>query len=340
MIVWQDSLLSFCYDRPPVVSLRGLSVDNDISSGCNLTYIDVMHCLCRLGLEITTADRDTQEITLSLNMLNALDNIYQQGQPHLRFRESCKSMQDNLENLALKMHVSLAASVLSRPAMKQALALDPSYSILRERAKTSLLDASTAFLEFQALSVIPLRTWSMVHTVLSSTLLLCLWEETRNDKESRDLQQRVIEVFSAGSVGNSASASVNGQWLSARHIRALVTLRNAVGTALDREPGRRNFGENPTMPDMFSPLPTFEYVPIGIATVDIRILTSIYSLSPGLPEGFDQIGVSPISYLDSIMNGMYMLAGLCRLLMTQCLCLTSRRNPHSHPSGNKRLLDR
>lgn len=260
MIVWQDSLLSFCYDRPPVASHRGWSFDNAVSSGRNLSYIDVMHSLCRLGLEITTADRNTQEMALSLDMLNTLDNLYQQGQPHLRFRESCKSMQDNLENLALKMHVSLAASVLSRPAMKQAQALDPSYSILRERAKASLLDASKAFLEFQALSGIPLRTWSMVHTVLSSTLLLCLWEETRNDRETRDLQHRVIEVFSAGSINNSASASENGQWLSARHIRALITLRNAVGTALDRETEGRNPNENPMMSGTFSPMPTFEYV--------------------------------------------------------------------------------
>lgn len=75
----------------------------------------------------------------------------------------------------------------------------------------------------------------MVHTVLSSTLLLCIWEETRNDPECRSLQQRVIDVFSssdskASEDGTSLSDS-DSQWLSARHIRALVTLRGA----LDRE---------------------------------------------------------------------------------------------------------
>ena len=83
----------------------------------------------------------------------------------------------------------------------------------------------------------------MVHTVLSSTLLLCIWEETRNDPECRSLQQRVIDVFSSSDSrvsddGTSVSDS-ESQWLSARHIRALVTLRSA----LDRE-GEMGSAEN------------------------------------------------------------------------------------------------
>lgn len=69
----------------------------------------------------------------------------------------------------------------------------------------------------------------MVHTVLSSTLLLCIWEETRNDPECRDVQQRVIDVFASSDsrTVDEAGAENDGQWLSARHIRALVTLRGA-----------------------------------------------------------------------------------------------------------------
>jgi hypothetical protein len=111
----------------------------------------------------------------------------------------------------------------------------PQSELLRSRAKGSLIDASKAFLEFQALSVVPLRSWSMVHTVLSSTLLLCIWEETRNDPECRSLQQRVIDVFSSSdskvSEDGTSSSDSDSQWLSARHIRALVMLRGA----LDRE---------------------------------------------------------------------------------------------------------
>ncbi|KAH8432500.1 Zn(II)2Cys6 transcription factor [Aspergillus melleus] len=287
-IVWQDSLLCLCYDRPPVVSIAGWTPDNSIFNRLDLSFTEIMHYVCRIALGITTSEvRDAQEVTRALEMLNSLDAVFQRAQPHLRNRGDCRTLHHNLEHLALKMHLSLAGSVLSRPALKSSQVREEAwYDILRTRAKTSLIDASKAFLEFQALSIVPLRSWSMVHTVLSSTLLLCIWEETRNDAECRDLQQRVIEVFSAagsvGSVGNAASQ--NGQWLSERHIRALITLRNAVGNALDQSREQGHPSENP--PYLEALFPENQFFPV-------------------FPEGYgtlDQTGVSPISYLDSIMN--------------------------------------
>ncbi|GES66816.1 phenylacrylic acid decarboxylase [Aspergillus terreus] len=282
-IVWQDSLLSLCYDRPPIVSLKGWSLENTIYTKQGLSFTDVMHCLSRLGIEVTTADRDIQETAFYLNMLNHLDEVYQRALPHLTSRDNCRSMHEHLEHLALKMHLSLFVAVLTRPALRQPQIQDSSYGVLRERAKTSMIDASRAFLEFQALSVVPLRTWSMVHTALTSTLLLSTWDETRNDPESRDLQQRVIEVFSAvGSVGQPGdSAPEYGQWLSGRHIRALITLRNTVRYTLNQEREVGGLEENHILSETL--LPTFD-------------------LPPGFPEAVDQVGASPVSYLDSIMN--------------------------------------
>lgn len=220
-----------------------------------------MHYLCRMSLDILKSeDMEMHGTSRSLDALTALDNIHDRAKPHLRSRMDCRNLHDNLEHLTLKMHVSLGVSVLCRPAIKQNHPDDPQYGheLLRTRAKASLIDASKAFLDFQALSVVPLRTWSMVHTVLSSTLLLCVWEETRHDPECRDLQQRVIEVFSAAEIptGDSRPAA-NGQWLSERHIRALVTLRNAVGSVLDQQ-GEENIHNSAT--DVDNPFPAFPYV--------------------------------------------------------------------------------
>lgn len=247
-MVWQDSLLCLCYDRTPAVSITGWAPDNTFLTRLGLSFTEIMHYLCRIGLDITPSEvREGQEVVRALGMLNSLDEVLQRTQPHLRNRGDCKTLHQNLEHLALKMHLSLVSSVLSRPALNRSHVREPSYDTLRARAKTSLVDASKTFLEFQALSTVPLRSWSMVHTVLSSTLLLCIWEETRNDTECRELQQQIIEVFSAagsvGSVGNVASR--NGLWLSEQHIRALITLRNAVGNALDQARQQGNPGENP-----------------------------------------------------------------------------------------------
>ncbi|RAQ75233.1 hypothetical protein COH21_002255 [Aspergillus flavus] len=152
ILVWQDSMLSLCYDRPPIVFVR---------SSASLSFTDVLHYLCRLGIEVTTADRDTQETTFYLNILNHLEYVDQRSLPHLTSLQNCKSMHDNLERLELKMHFYLVVAVLTRPALKQSQIQDQLYGILRERAKASIIDTSRAFLDFQALSVVLLRTWSM-----------------------------------------------------------------------------------------------------------------------------------------------------------------------------------
>lgn len=202
-------------------------------AGDNLSYADITDFICRLSLKVM-AEPEAQDISHSVNALARMDNAYRRAQPHLQARENCKTFHQHLECLALKMHISLCVSYICRPAIRRShnsiKASD--HDLLRRRAKESLIQASKVFLDFQALSTVPLRSWSMVHTALSSTLLLCIWEETRNDSECRDLQQRVTEVFAAAEPKpnddpSSASASESWQWLSERHARALVTLRNA-----------------------------------------------------------------------------------------------------------------
>lgn len=245
-IVWQDSLLCLCYDRPPIVTVTGWPLDQPIFEQQDLSYESVMHLICRLGLDIMRAETiGLDEFDQAIGYLQRLDNISQRGQSYLQSRQNCTSLQQNLQHLALRMHTSFCVSVICRPAMKKTnpQLLHPQSELLRSRAKGSLIDASKAFLEFQALSVVPLRSWSMVHTVLSSTLLLCIWEETRNNPECRSLQQRVIDVFSTSdskiSDDGTSLSDTGNQWLSARHIRALVTLRSA----LDRE-GEMGIAEN------------------------------------------------------------------------------------------------
>ncbi|KAJ5761787.1 uncharacterized protein N7511_005169 [Penicillium nucicola] len=286
-IVWQDSLLCLCYDRPPIVTLTGWSPDNSLLQKQDLSYQEVMHFITRLGLDIMRPENPgASENDRSIDALQQIDNLYRRGKPHLQARDNCIAFQEHLEHLALKIHSSFCVSVVCRPAMKQSQGqpLLMQQDLLRARAKGSLIDASRAFLDFQALSVVPLRSWSMVHTVLSSTLLLCIWEETRNDPECRDLQQKVIDVFSsadwkASDEGNPGSEN-EGQWLSARHIRALVTLRSALDRQQDVSVQENEaWTSDGVNPGQFST-----------------------SMSDGMFDVGNMFDTSPLSYLDSIMN--------------------------------------
>jgi hypothetical protein len=302
-IVWQDSLLCLCYDRPPIVTLTGWSLDNSLLQRQDLSYREVMYFLTRLGLDIMQPEIfGASEADRSIEALQQVDILYQRGKPHLQARENCITFQEHLEHLALRMHFSFCVSVVCRPAMKQSQTqpLLMQTGILRARAKGSLIDASRAFLGFQALSVVPLRSWSMVHTVLSSTLLLCIWEETRNDPECRDLQQKVIEVFSsadskASDEGGSGSEN-EGQWLSARHIRALVTLRSALDRQQDMSvPENETWTGAGVNPAQFAS----RYVFLSRITIS----TDLCSFLDGFFDVANPLDTSPVSYLDSIMNG-------------------------------------
>ncbi|KAL4949837.1 fungal-specific transcription factor domain-containing protein [Aspergillus filifer] len=302
MTVWQDTLLSLCYDRPPIVSSRGWS-PIAVSVPSNLGYVDLMHYICWIALKVMQIDETPDsEPTQNLSLLAELDRTYEGAQPHLLQRDSCKNLQQHLEHLALRMHFSFAVSALCRPAIRSSphIHQDPRYATLRSRAKQSLIMASKTFLDFQALSIVPLRTWSMVHTVLSSTLLLCTWQETRDDLECRDLQQKVIEVFSAGNTtGRDTRNSEYSQWLSARHIRALITLRQAL---------KQRTGQTSTAPvqEENQNIATIPNLPVGNVPLDIPGMGgfSMYNeLFPGLDYGISGgMDFSPVTYLDSIMN--------------------------------------
>ncbi|KAJ5715644.1 uncharacterized protein N7483_012825 [Penicillium malachiteum] len=294
-IVWQDSLLCLCYDRPPIVSAAGWPLDTTISERNDLSYAETMHLICRIGLDIMRPESlGSSEMDRAIENLQKLDDVCGRSQPYLQ--KNCVTLQQNLEHLALRMHTSFCISVLCRPVMKRTQP-QPIYShaeFLRTRAKESLIDASKSFLDFQALSIVPLRSWSMIHTVLSSCLLLCIWEETRNDLECRNLQQRVFDVFSSSMPGateeGNTQVSLGAKWLSPGHIRALITLRST----LDRE-GEQVRVEPEGVPG----------IPPGIPDIDFESLLPPGTNLDAFPDIFNQFDSSPVSYLDSIMNGQW-----------------------------------
>lgn len=175
-----------------------------------------------------------------MKLLAELDGYQSRAVPYLQGREKCTNIQQRYESLTIQIQLFFAVSVLCRPALTKSAATDNERAdvvgALKSRAKESLMNTAKAFIEFQALSIVPIRTWSLIHAVLSATILLCLWEETRCDQESRDVLQRVMEIFSRAAqaddeTGMMVDASGNNHWLSMNHTRALVALQNAIQKA-------------------------------------------------------------------------------------------------------------
>jgi hypothetical protein len=172
-----------------------------------------------------------------MKLLAELDGYQSRAVAYLQDRSNCKNIQQRYENLTIQIQFFFAVSAVARPALtKIAVTNNEQLEMLqslKSRAKESLMNTAKAFIEFQSLSIIPIRTWSLIHAVLSATILLCLWEETRGDPESRDVLQRVMKIFSRAAQADDETGmmSENNPWLSMSHTRALVALQNAIQKA-------------------------------------------------------------------------------------------------------------
>lgn len=130
--------------------------------------------------EVTESNPDAER---SVRLLQSIDDCTSHAQPHLQTRDSCKNLREILEYLALQINTSFTVCFLCRPAINKSTPIShtEAHRLLIVRAKEGLRNVLERFLEFQALSIVPLRSWSMIHSALASMLLLSIWEETRND---------------------------------------------------------------------------------------------------------------------------------------------------------------
>jgi hypothetical protein len=252
-VVWQDVFLTLCHGRRPIITLRdGDVLRPDQAPDAQFSYLESMQGIVHVCLKVATMEEDEPAaIDKALDLLGEMDSYCRfRSLPHLRSREHCKTLQQHFEYVALQINASFTVSVLCRPALKKSALLrdDPRHGLLVARAKESLVATTRAFLDFQALSHIPLRTWSFIHSALTATLLLCMWEETWSDPKCQVLQEQVVSVLqSAGSVAGArnpdGSPANNTNWLSGRHIRALVALQKALR------------GEQVVCPESIPPVP-------------------------------------------------------------------------------------
>lgn len=236
MICKQDCLLSLCHGRPHIATKQSLATNNLLyNSDEALGFSDMMCGIVSMCMNLLNLEQPSYEA--SLKLLAELDGYQSRALPYLEDRTSCKNIQQRYENLTIQIQLSFAASVIARPALTRTVTTTneqiENLQILKRRAKESLMNTAKSFIEFQSLSIIPIRTWSLIHAVLSATIMLCLWEETRNDQESRDVLQRVIEIFSRAAQADDETGmmSENNPWLSMSHTRALVALQSALQKA-------------------------------------------------------------------------------------------------------------
>jgi hypothetical protein len=247
-LLWQDSLLSLSFDRPPArCHLNERDIHPQLSDLTSLGYIECMHHYCDIGRQLLKRPRtERARIDIMWMHLQHADEVSSKSAPHLQSLVDCSSRQSRIEHHVFRLQASSCASFICRPALlfQPSRGEEAEYRSLLIRAKHDLLETIHAFLDLQTLTVLPLRTWSMIHASISAALLLQLMEDSRPSEQVRKLQNALVDAISRDCGSHNLSSPAPDQsWLSTSHLRALRTLR----AVLSREETNRQSSTEPVI---------------------------------------------------------------------------------------------
>ncbi|KAK7562759.1 hypothetical protein IWX92DRAFT_398010 [Phyllosticta citricarpa] len=215
-----DTILPLCFDRPIVLAYSPQLKLEELDSNSKLNFQQVLWRIMAQRTSLPNATTMHQQI-------QELEQITSLAEYDLRDKRHCINLDQRVQNLAIRTHISFLVSIVCRPTFSNSsrAALDESAqqtTNLATRGKAALADVLRAFVDLQALTIYPLRSWVMIHEVLSSALLQAVLGETRGSEQLQVLQRRLIDVLASNSSTENSGESAHS--LSSSHLRALRTL--------------------------------------------------------------------------------------------------------------------
>ncbi|KAI1822673.1 fungal-specific transcription factor domain-containing protein [Xylaria intraflava] len=208
---WHDTLTSLSFDRPNMTNISCCPIPRSPNSTVEgLSYLEMMYHLCELISKRlnpdATADYTYQAI---IDNCDAVESLRGRVYPQLRNREACKSVVDKLQHYAMRLHTSFVVSVCCRPALRRGCVRFTSseQNMLSEKCKANLTETVRMFLAMHQLSFIPTRSWAFTYHGLSSAVLLGILNETKQDREVRQLHGDLIAALSAATAKEQNSPS-------------------------------------------------------------------------------------------------------------------------------------
>lgn len=209
MLIWQDTFLSLAYDRPPSSLYPKCTIPSDDSPDLGgRSFVGSVLALCQVTLDRARQANLTGPGSVnSVHLLNVfkgqLDAVTNNAAPFLTSKHHCKTLQDHLQRLALRIHVGYCICRLYR------LGLDYNSRSMSQATIDSLVlqysqhatDVLKSFLDMHRLSSTICRSWAFAHNVASSAIPLqrlaslspALAHELNG--ELGPLIQRLIEVL-------------------------------------------------------------------------------------------------------------------------------------------------
>ncbi|KAJ5536016.1 hypothetical protein N7513_009202 [Penicillium frequentans] len=176
-LLWQDTFLSFTYDRPPstIKSSGNIPYDPSSNERGNHSFADCVMTLCQIMLGRSQKDEDSESLTTIMGYKHRVERILDDdfAAPFLRNKARCRTPQQHLERLAFRIHFSYVLMRLLRLALDTS-SLEPNRDdeALKRECAMRASDAVQAFLEVHQLAPTVCRSWAFVHNAVSCAFTL------------------------------------------------------------------------------------------------------------------------------------------------------------------------
>ncbi|KAH6649036.1 hypothetical protein BKA67DRAFT_576609 [Truncatella angustata] len=234
-IVWQDTLLSLAFDRPP--ASYDFDFDEDLPSlrsdaiSGTVTYRQGMSWISHLGLRYLPRQhrRSPALSARSATVWQDLELIEANVLPHLKDAQLCSTIQEIQEYYSFRLHRNFFAATVCRhlvsPNGAMELGSDDQLSIV-SKVQDALRHGAQAYLDLRSLSTYARHSWAFIHNGLASVLLLSLLPDTRCTAETKRLQDDFINGLKASTSSDCDLMPISYLSVTLRKaLKALVSLQ-------------------------------------------------------------------------------------------------------------------
>ena len=225
-------MLSLRFDRKP---LSTGTAPGNFPHAYTTTYLDSMHRVCAITLEWLSLSKEERCSPISaFKRTESVDVVRSGTSLHLQSEEHCSTLQHRLELYAWTMHSSFLLAEICRPFLRHnTLELNThtrgqSQEIrasLNDRCANSLAKVVQAYVDMSKISIIPFRSWSLIHEALSCACVLAMLPVAFANSNTQPLLLNFRQVLESELDYPRSDSSRSRSWAFDRGLQLLKTLQ-------------------------------------------------------------------------------------------------------------------
>ncbi|KAL2856688.1 hypothetical protein BJY01DRAFT_171932 [Aspergillus pseudoustus] len=236
-MAFQNSHFSLAYDRPSITMISQPDIPyHRKSMPGHRSYFETLSRIIGVVLESLRNMMMVHHSQLRPHEIHEyvqrIRNILGETAPHLRYREHCMLLAENIERAELRLHSSYYISVLCRVSLDpEAIKDDHKRKRIREECLANLVSTIEAFIELHTMSKYASRTWISVQRTIASAFLLLTNTSNQQWPQTWDLIER-LETVLADHVYSDGTVNPQTRTDSAKHLSSSLEALRAVNAAL------------------------------------------------------------------------------------------------------------